>query len=82
LQKINNNLTNNNNSNNTINNYNIVALGKENLSEVFTLQEKVNILKSGRNCFTKLIEYTHTNDKYQYEIKNQRFFYFIFLSSK
>jgi hypothetical protein len=41
-----------------------VALGKENLSEVFTIQEKLNILKYGKQCFTKLIEYTHTNDKY------------------
>lgn len=69
LQKINNTLTNNsnnnNNSNNTINNtYNIVALGKEKLSEIYLIQEKVDILKHGHNCFTKLIEYTHTNDKY------------------
>jgi len=64
LQKINNTLT-NNNSNNTINNtYNIVALGKEKLSEIYSIQEKVNILKYGHSCFTKLIEYTHTNDKY------------------
>jgi len=60
LQKIN-----NTNCNNIINNtYNIVALGKENLSEVFSIEEKVNILKSGPHCFTKLIEYTHTNNKY------------------
>jgi DNA repair ATPase RecN len=71
LNKINNiinNTTNNtinNITNNTINNtINIVALGKENLSEVFTIQEKLNILKYGKQCFTKLIEYTHTNDKY------------------
>jgi uncharacterized C2H2 Zn-finger protein len=65
LQKINNTLTNNNSNNNTINNtYNIVALGKEKLSEIYSIQEKVNILKYGHSCFTKLIEYTHTNDKY------------------
>jgi hypothetical protein len=61
----NNNNSNNTNSNNTINNtINIIALGKEKLSEIYSIQEKVNILKHGHNCFTKLIEYTHTNDKY------------------
>jgi hypothetical protein len=69
LQKINNTLTNNNNNtnntHNTINNtINIVPFCKENLSDIYSIQEKLDILRQGQKCFTKLIEYTYTNDKY------------------
>jgi hypothetical protein len=59
-------LVNNFNCNNTTNNniINIIELGKENLSEIFSKQEKLNILRKGKGCFTHLIEYTHLNEKY------------------
>jgi hypothetical protein len=70
LQKINKQLNNNtinnvNNVTNTINNtYNIIGLGHENLSNIFTKKEKMNILKSRYCSLPQIIEYTHFNDKY------------------
>jgi hypothetical protein len=68
LQKINNQLNANNstiNSNNTTNNtINILALGHEDLGEVFTKKEKLTVLKNKFNCLPYLIEYTHFNDKF------------------
>jgi uncharacterized C2H2 Zn-finger protein len=68
LQKINNQLNANNsniNSNNTTNNtINILAIGHEDLAEVFTKKEKLTVLKNKFNCLPYLIEYTHFNDKY------------------
>ncbi len=73
LQKINKQLNGNNNTINenniinkgTINNtYNIIALGHENLTEVFSKKEKMNILKYKYGSLTQLVEYAHFNDKY------------------
>ena len=71
LQKINNQLNANNsninstvNSNNTVN-YNIIALGHEDLTEVFSKKEKLTILKNKRMCLDYIIKYTHFNDKFQ-----------------
>jgi hypothetical protein len=73
LQKINKQLTgdhntineNNNINKGTINNtYNIIALGHENLTDVFSKKEKMNILKYRFNSLSQLVEYAHFNDKY------------------
>lgn len=59
-----NNITNSNNTNNIQNNYNIVHLGNENLTEVFTKDEKLSILNGRYMALNDLIQYTHFNDKY------------------
>jgi len=70
LQKINKQLNGDNNTineitNNTINNnYNIIALGHENLTDVFSRKEKMAILKYRYCSLPHLVEYTHFNDKY------------------
>jgi len=69
LQKINKQLINDNKNisinKGTINNtYNIIGLGHENLTEVFTRKEKMAILKNRFYCLPDLVEYTHFNDKY------------------
>jgi hypothetical protein len=74
LQKINkqlnvgdNSIINENTNNGIINNnitYNILALGHENLSEVFSKKEKIAILKYRFCSLPHLVEYTHFNDKY------------------
>jgi hypothetical protein len=57
---------NNNINNGTINNitYNIIGLGHENLTEVFSKKEKMNILKYRYCSLSHLVEYAHFNDKY------------------
>ena len=65
LQKINKQLNCNNMVKNTNNiTYNIIGLGHENLSEVFSRKEKMAILKNRFYCLPELVEYTHFNDKY------------------
>jgi hypothetical protein len=65
LQKINKQLNCNNMVKNTNNiTYNIIGLGHENLTEVFTRKEKMAILKNRFYCLPELVEYTHFNDKY------------------
>jgi len=66
LQKINKQINGDNNENNgTINNtYNIIALGHENLTDVFSKKEKMAILKYKYCSLPHLVEYTHFNDKY------------------
>ena len=68
LQKINKQLNgdyNTINENNTTNiTYNIIGLGHENLSDVFSKKEKMNILKYRFNSLPRLVEYAHFNDKY------------------
>lgn len=65
-----NDITNNiNNSHNTINSNNntiniILPLGKENLTDAFTTNEKLQVLKNRYTSLLYLIEYTHFNDKY------------------
>ncbi len=63
----NNNTVNETTNNNTVNNnitYNIIALGHENLTEVFSKKEKMNILKYKYGSLSQLVEYAHFNDKY------------------
>jgi hypothetical protein len=65
LQKINKQLNCNNMVKNTNNiTYNIIGLGHENLTEVFSRKEKMAILKNRFYCLPDLVEYTHFNDKY------------------
>ena len=72
LQKINsqNNIENQqNNTQNIQQNINIIGFDKENLNELFSSNEKLNILKHRFGSLNQLIEYTHFNDKYP-ELKN------------
>jgi hypothetical protein len=64
LQKINNQLNANNNTINSNNTINILALGHEDLAEVFSKKEKLTVLKNKFNCLPYLIEYAHFNDKF------------------
>jgi hypothetical protein len=70
LQKINKQLINDNKNisinKGTVNNitYNIIGLGHENLTEVFSRKEKMAILKNRFYCLPELVEYAHFNDKY------------------
>jgi len=71
LQKINkqNNIETQNNTQNIQQNINIIGFDKENLNEIFSSNEKLNILKHRFGSLNQLIEYTHFNDKYP-ELKN------------
>ncbi len=71
LQKINKQLNGDNNNITEINNkgtinntYNIIGLGHENLTEVFSKKEKMAILKYRYCSLPQLVEYAHFNDKY------------------
>ena len=70
LQKMmnNNNINNSNNTNNTnngtINNVNIIALGNENIPELFNTTEKMEVLNKKNNALYHLIEKVHFNDSY------------------
>jgi len=69
LQKINKQLNGDHNiineNNGTINNNTfIIALGRENLPEIFSKKEKINVLKNRFNSLPFLVEYTHFNSKY------------------
>jgi len=68
LQKINNQLNNNNINNGTIN-YNIVQLGNENLEDVLSKKDKLNILNKRGNSLKELVELVHISDKYN-QFKN------------
>ncbi len=59
-----NNITNNNNNITNNNTFNVIALGHENLTEVFSKKEKMNILKYKYGSLPQLVEYAHFNDKY------------------
>ncbi len=60
----NNTINENNITNNTINNTFIIGLGHENLPEIFSKKEKINVLKNRFNSLPFLVEYTHFNNKY------------------
>jgi hypothetical protein len=68
LTKINKQLNINNDNkvitNNTINNNIVVQLGHENLRDVFTKKEKIDVLEKGFMSLDYLIRYTHFNPKY------------------
>ena len=61
LQKINNQL----NNHGTINNITIIQLGKENLSELLTKQEKLGILNRQAMGINDIVELAHTSGKYK-----------------
>lgn len=61
INNINSNNIINNNINNTIN---IVALGKENINELLSKAEKINILNKKANALPYMIEYMHFNNKF------------------
>ena len=63
-KQLNINNTTNNYLNNTIHNTFLIALGHENLTEIFSKKEKINILKNRYNSLPFLVEYAHFNDKY------------------
>lgn len=66
MQQNNNNSYNTNHTNNTINNtINIVELGKENLSEIFTIEQQKHILNRRYKCLDFLIETVHFNNKFK-----------------
>jgi hypothetical protein len=75
LQKINkqlnitNNTVNNIINNNVINNNIILKLGNEELSNIFSKKEKIEILQKGYKCLNYIIQYTHFNDNYS-QFKN------------
>jgi len=58
----NNTINNNNTTNNIINNYQIVALGNEDLLNVLTMQQKQQILNCRLNSLEKLVEITHCGE--------------------
>lgn len=65
LKKINNQLnTGNINSNNTINNYNIITLGNENLPELLSRNEKLDILNHRYMALEHIVAYKHFNEKF------------------
>ena len=67
FQKINNNLNNstNINSNNTVNNIvNIVPLGLEDLDNILSTKEQINILNKHSQSLEYMIKYIHFNEKY------------------
>jgi hypothetical protein len=53
-----------NTTNNTTNNNITISLGNENLSDVLSLQEQVNILKQKNEALEEMIKYVHFNKKY------------------
>ena len=56
--------TTNNINNNNVNNINIIQLGKENLNNLFTQKEKIDILNKTHSAILELIEKAHFNPKY------------------
>jgi hypothetical protein len=65
IKKINNQLnTGNINSNNTINNYNIITLGNENLPELLSRNEKLDILNQRYMALEHMVTYKHFNEKF------------------
>jgi hypothetical protein len=56
--------SNNNNNNNIVNNINIIGFGKENLREIFTQNEQLEILNRKHSALLTLIEKAHFNPKY------------------
>ncbi len=56
--------SNNNNNNGVINNYNIIALGKEKLEDVLSKKQQINILKKDYNCLQELVKLVHFNDAF------------------
>jgi hypothetical protein len=68
-----NNNTNSNNTNNTnngtVNNY-IISLGKENLAEVLSKKEKINILNNRSLVLENLVQYIHFNNEKYPQFKN------------
>ncbi len=56
--------TTNNTNNGTINNVNIIALGSENIPELFNTNEKLEVLNKKNNALYHLIEKVHFNDSY------------------
>jgi len=68
-----NNVTNNTTNNGTVNNTFILALGKENLPELFTKKDKLKVLNARCNIVLPfLVEYTHFNNKYPQFIRLDR----------
>jgi hypothetical protein len=78
LQKINKqlNMTNSHNTSNVNNIVNVIQLGKEDLDNVLSQKEQLNILNKDHNSLEYMIKYIHFNDKYpQYKnimITNQQ----------
>ena len=69
LSNINNSINNSHNTINNItnNNFQIIALGKENLLEILTLNEKREIMKSRFNCLEKIVDIVHCSNYNQFK---------------
>lgn len=61
------NYSNNVNSNNVTNNFTIIPLGRENVSELLTLIEKKEILKSKFSCLESVVDLIHCGKYDQYK---------------
>jgi hypothetical protein len=64
---INNSINSNNTINNITNNFQIIALGKENLLETLTLNEKKEIMKSRFSCLEKIVDIVHCSNYNQFK---------------
>ena len=59
--------SNNINSNNSVNNYNILSLGNENISEVLSLIDKKKIMNAKYLCLEKMVEIAHCGNYNQFK---------------
>ena len=64
---INNSMNNNTINNNIINNFKIYTIGKENLLETLTLNEKKDIMRSRFNCLERIVEIAHCSKYDQFK---------------
>ena len=58
-------ITNNTNNTNNTNIINVIPLGKENLNEILTDEQKLDILKAGNNAHIKLTELIYQKPEYK-----------------
>ena len=59
--------SNNINSNNSVNNYNILSLGNENIPEVLSLIDKKKIMNAKYLCLEKMVEIAHCGSYNQFK---------------
>jgi hypothetical protein len=59
--------SNNINSNNSVNNYNILSLGNENIPEVLSLIDKKKIMNAKYLCLEKMVEIAHCGNYNQFK---------------
>jgi hypothetical protein len=64
---INNSMNNNTINNNIINNFKIYTIGKENLIDILTLNEKADIMRSRFSCLERIVEIAHCSKYDQFK---------------